>query len=148
MTIEFRPITTDNLRPVGRLEVGPGQEHFVAPNLVSMAEWKFFPDWEPAAIHADGELVGFLMCGQDPEGDPFEWWIIRFMIAAEFQGRGYGREALKMALELLMAKEECEAILLSFEPDNEIAKRMYEEVGFVDTGRIEEGEHVYRLDWE
>ncbi len=148
MTIEFHPITVDNLRPVGRLEVGPGQENFVAPNLVSIAESKFFPDWEPLAIHADGELVGFIMWGQDPEGDPFEWWIIRFMIAEEFQGRGYGREALMVALGKLMAKEDCEAILLSLEPENELAKRMYVAAGFEDTGRIEEGEMVFRLDWE
>ena len=148
MTIEFRPITTDNLRPVGRLEVGPGQEHFVAPNLLSVAESKFFPDWETFAIHWDDELVGFIMWGQDPEADPYEWWIIRFMIAGEFQGRGYGRAALMEALGRLKAKPECEAILLSFEPENELAKRLYVEAGFVDTGRIEEGELVFRLDWE
>ena len=148
MTIEFRPITKDNLRPVTRLDVGPGQEKFVAPNSFSVAESKFYPGWEPLAIHADGELVGFIMLGQDPDEDPREWWIIRFMIAAGFQGKGFGREALMKALERLMAKDDCEAILLSFEPENVIAKRMYVEVGFEDTGRMEEGELVYRLDWE
>ena len=148
MDIEFRPITKDNLRPVTRLDVGPGQEKFVAPNSFSIAESKFYPDWEPRAIYIDDELIGFIMCGQDPDGDPRQWWIIRFMIDAAFQGKGFGRAALMETLGWLTAKSDCDVVELSFAPANEVAKKLYLSAGFVDTGVIEEGELVFRLDWE
>ena len=38
------------------------------------------------------------------------------------------------------------AVFLSFEPENKGAAALYRSVGFVDTGRVEYGEIVYRMD--
>ncbi|MCZ7544525.1 MAG: hypothetical protein M5R40_13845 [Anaerolineae bacterium] len=45
----------------------------------------------------------------------------------------------------LSAKPGCDAIYISFEPNNAAAERLYRSLGFADTGRVEGGEIVYRL---
>lgn len=66
------------------------------------------------------------------------------MIAAEFQGKGYGKAATLAALEALRAAGARE-VFLSFEPENERAAAFYRHLGFRDTGRVEYGEIVYSL---
>ncbi len=81
----FRPVTREVFRPLIRLKVKPGQEDYVAPNTFSIAEAYVEPAWTPLAIFAAEELVGFAMLGH--ETGTGRWWIIRFMIGAEHQGK-------------------------------------------------------------
>ena len=86
--IELREITADNWEQVANLKVHDDQQAFVAPNLYSIAESKFYPGVEIRAIYAHGELVGCIMWGPDPVHNPPEMWIWRFMIDAKQQGYG------------------------------------------------------------
>ena len=43
MTVELREVTGETVREICRLEVAPGQDRFVAPNAVSIAEAYFHP---------------------------------------------------------------------------------------------------------
>lgn len=56
----------------------------------------------------------------------------RFMIDRRYQQRGYGREALRLALELIKTKPlgEAEYCRLSYEPGNEVARKLYRSFGF------------------
>ncbi|HEU5434118.1 MAG TPA: GNAT family N-acetyltransferase [Thermomicrobiales bacterium] len=96
------------------------------------------------AICAGNETVGFAMIGYDDETK--SWWIIRFMIDAAQQGRGYGTAALPALIALMRERHGCDAILLGYEPGNDVAARLYARVGFVPTGEIEDGEIIARLD--
>ncbi len=144
MSITLKPITVDNWKDACKLEVREDQKTFVAHNMYSIAESKFYPSSEPMGIYAGEEMVGFVMWGIDTDQPVEEWWIIRLMIDAAQQGKGYGKAATQAAIAQIKAKGARE-IFLSFEPENDGAKKLYSSLGFADTGRVEYGEIVYRL---
>jgi diamine N-acetyltransferase len=116
----------------------------VASNLYSLAECHVEPTFTPLAIYAGDELVGFATIGLDDETDC--WWICRFMVDARHQGRGHGIAALRALIDLMRDRHGCETIYLGYEPDNDVAARLYARVGFAPTGEISDGEIVARLD--
>ena len=144
MQITLRDITQHNLRDVINLEVTEDQRSFVAPNVRSIAEAWVFRNWEPMAIYADETLVGFVMCGQDPDTPGSStWYLIRYMIGAQYQNKGYGKAALPEVIKMLSVKPGCTEIQLGVEPGNAIAKKLYAAFGFVFTGQIEHGEEIW-----
>ncbi len=142
MTIQLKDMTRDNWRECARLN--PGNEGFVAPNLVSIAESRFEPTFVPMGIYDDGMPVGFLMYGRDEKDG--RYWLIRFMIDVKYQRKGYGRAALGKIITLIHDRHGCDSITLSYSPMNLRAKRFYESAGFRETGEMEEGEAVARLE--
>ncbi|MBV6479694.1 MAG: Spermine/spermidine acetyltransferase [Ignavibacteria bacterium] len=146
MNIILSEISKENYLQSIKLRVLPDQEEFVAPNVYSIAQSKFYSSWKPTAVYNDNEMVGFLMYGEDDinEGDG-TIWIIRLMIDEKFQGKGYGKAAMLKIIEHIKTNYRQTEIFVSFVPDNVAAKKLYESIGFEDTGRFEEGESVYKL---
>ena len=143
--VSLRDVTPENYEKIVDMKVRPDQQDFVAENVYSLAESKVFPARFPMAIYAGEEPVGFLMYSYWDEREFY--WLIRLMIAADQQGKGYGRAAMLQAIQLIRRQPECSSISLSFEPENTNAKRLYTSLGFMPTGEILEGEIVYRLDF-
>jgi diamine N-acetyltransferase len=143
MNIELIEINKENLDAVLRLDIKKEQAGFVASNAKSIAQSKYHPGFVPLAVYDDEIPVGFVMYGLDDTDDTM--WIIRMMIDKNFQGKGIGKEALKKTIQRITSRNNCTEVFLSFEPENHIAKKLYESFGFEDTGRIEEGEIVYKL---
>lgn len=145
MAITLREVAIDNFNDVVRLQPAPGQESFIAPNVLSIAQSKVAPNFVPLAIHNHGTVVGFLMFGQDIETR--RWHIVRLMIGEQYQRRGYAREALKQLIAHLAQHPECEEVYISYMPDNVAAERLYESLGFRKTGEFDDaGEVVMRLE--
>jgi diamine N-acetyltransferase len=145
-TVKLVDVTSENWHAVIRLKVHPQQENFVASNLYSLAEARIFPECVPLAIFSGDTLVGFIMyTSGDKDG---EVWILRLMIDAAFQGKGYGRAAMQLLLHRLRALPGCRRVFLSYEPDNTNAERLYDNLGFQPTGEMEEDEKVACLKWE
>ena len=138
--ISLRPVTRDNFHDVVELKVREDQKTFVAPNVYSIAESKYYPWMTPEAIYAGETLVGFTMTGYSEKDAAV--WIIRLMIADGFQGKGYGREAMRQIIANLSARPDCDRILISYEPENRVAKMLYASLGFAPTGEIRYGEEV------
>jgi diamine N-acetyltransferase len=147
MTITLREITRDTWRDVAKLKLADGQEKFVAPNWYSMLE-ALFSDGElhSRAIYTDDTLIGYTMYGIEPKTQ--ECWIVRLMTDKDHQGKGYGRQAMALIIDLIRQTYNCKEIFISFEPHNSVAKKLYESIGFQDTGRIEDEELVFRLPLE
>lgn len=143
MNIELIEINKENLDAVLRLDIKKEQAGFVASNAKSIAQSKYHPGFVPLAIYDDEIPVGFVMYGLDDADNTM--WIIRMMIDKNYQGKGMGKEALKKTLQCITSRNNCTEIFLSFEPENHIARKLYESFGFEDTGRVEEGEIVYKL---
>ena len=61
------------------------------------------------------------------------------MIDKAYQNRGYGKEAVSLALEFIksMPCGEAEYCWLSYEPDNAVARQMYRSFGFEETGEMD-----------
>ena len=150
---EIRPVTKDNWKELTRLKVREDQTHFVASNLYSIAESQFGDDdeghWDlhPFGIYDGNTPVGFLMYGYDFEHPKQQAFIFRLMVDDQFQGKGYGRFGMKRMLEIFRADERIKEVGISYEPENEVARKLYASLGFVETGQMlgEEVEAVLRL---
>ncbi|MPM61976.1 Spermine/spermidine acetyltransferase [bioreactor metagenome] len=127
------------------LRVSPEQETFVASNQYSLAQAYAQPECVPLALYAENRPVGFAMYALDE--DDHQYWIYRLMIDQRHQGKGYGRAAMTLLIDRIrgLSDEEHASILISFEPENQTARQLYESLGFLPDGRVMYGEVVYRL---
>ena len=152
MHAKLRPIDSSNYRECTELAVAADQEQFVASNLQSLADaYVYRENAEPYAVYIDDKMVGFAllyplaedMSGDTiPEGAPLRGYIlVRLMIDARFQGRGYGRDALAAIAETVRERG-LERIRLSVVPENRQALEFYRRNGFAETGELEGREIV------
>ena len=134
-----------NYLPVLDLRVSPEQESLVASNQYSLAQAYAQPECVPLALYAENRPVGFAMYALDE--DDHQYWIYRLMIDQRYQGVGYGREAMTLLIDRIrgLSDEEHTCIFISFEPENAIARALYESLGFAPDGRVLYGEVVYVL---
>jgi diamine N-acetyltransferase len=142
--VTLREITGDTVRAVCALEVAPEQRGFVAPNAVSIAQAHFEPKAWFRAIYAGEEPVGFVMLSEDTEMPEYYLW--RFMVAAEHQGKGYGKRALDLLVERVRSLPGATELLSSYVRGEAGPRDFYLRYGFEETGGVEEGEHVIRLE--
>jgi len=144
MNVSLREIDAENFHQCLKLKVADGQENYVAGNAVSIAESKIFPYLKPLAVYARNEMVGFAMYGRDTETGNF--WLVRLMIDAPQQGRGYGKSATRAVIKKLNEEFDCREVFLSFVPENVGAEKMYSSLGFKRTGETDEdGEIIMRF---
>lgn len=143
--IVLKNIDTDNFNQVLKLKVSKEQDNFVASNTYSIAQAKVQPECDPLAIYDNETLVGFIMYCMD--SDDKEYWIYRLMIDQKYQGQGYGRKAMEVLIAKIQEDKEHHMIYISFEPENVVAKALYESMGFVADGRILSDEIVYCLSY-
>ena len=146
-TITLRPITDENREAVLALTVRDDQP-FVAPNDASLEEAEKAnaenPGYaRPFGIYADDKLVGFCMFAFDPEDEDEEdrYWLWRFMIDKNEQGKGYGQAALSEIINYFK-ENGADRLYLSTEPENELGLHVYHKAGFKETGMISYGEAV------
>ena len=140
MGIELREINMKNFHTCLDLELREVQKRFVASNLYSIAEAKADGVSIPLAIYEEDTMVGFTMYWFDRDNQM--GWIDRLMVDVKYQGRGYGRDAMKEVIRRLKLHKSCRLIRTSFDPDNETAWSLYQSLGFKKTGEIVEGEVV------
>jgi diamine N-acetyltransferase len=141
--VTLRPVTRANWVDCIGLAVAPEQRKFVAANAVSLAQAAYEPECTPLAVYADETMVGFVMYAHDQ--DDGNWWIYRLMTDAQHQGKGYGRAALQLAISHVRQQPGCDKIVISIEPGNDAARRLYESEGFRATGEVIGGEDVLVL---
>ena len=129
MAVHLIPITKSNWEIAAKLEVREDQTRFVASNVWTIAETRWYPWTELRGIYDDGEMVGFLAYGRDPADG--EFWLYRLMVDRNVQGRGFGRAGLLALIEDLRLDETCLRLAVGYEPDNVPAEQLYLSVGFV-----------------
>ena len=145
---EIHPVTKENWEALIALKVREDQRQFVASNLYSIAESQFGDDFDghwdffPFGIFDDEAPVGFLMYGLNLVHPTRQAFIIRLMVDEKFQGKGYGRFGMQKMLEIFRADERIRMVGISYEPENEGARKLYAGLGFVETGEEIEGEVV------
>ncbi len=138
VNVRLQEITGDTVRTICNLKVSKEQEQFVAPNSVSIAEAHFSDNTWFRAIYADETPVGFIMLTEPSEternllGKHFLW---RFMIDERHQGKGYGREALKLIVQHLKENSNANALYTSCREGKGSPKGFYKKMGFIETGK-------------
>jgi diamine N-acetyltransferase len=153
--VSLRQVDSANYREVIELTVAPDQQEFVASNVQSLADAYVYRDAEPYALYADDQLVGFALLfplaegasgGAVPKGAVLRGYIlVRLMIDARFQGRGFGRDALAAVVETVRARG-LGTMRLSVVPENVQALEFYRRNGFAETGELEGREIVMERD--
>ena len=136
--ISLKEVNTINFRDCVKLKVDESQVAWVATNTQSLAQAYVNKKLTPLAIY-DGSLivtdttpehrmVGFLM---------YQVWdevgfIMRLMIGAEHQRKGYARAAMVEVIRRLRLIPQVRYIGTSVIPENVAANALYEGLGFVD----------------
>ncbi|WP_030204196.1 GNAT family N-acetyltransferase [Streptomyces sp. NRRL S-87] len=144
----LEPVTPDNIDAALALSVRPDQQHAVAPVVRSLAEAYVHPDlaW-PRLIFDGEELVGFLMAFFGAEFNPGEAprdGLWRLNIAADRQGRGYGRFAVEsVAAEI--RRRGGTALTVTWHPGPTGPEEFYLRLGFEKTGELSGDQIVGRL---
>lgn len=154
--ITLRPITWDNYMDVLKLQVAESQKGFVASNSESLAEAYLDmvdADGDPfitLAIYNGEEAVGFIMSARDDDHD-YEndtepcYFINRFMVDEEFQGRGFGKAAMEQFVQYLKStwpRGEAVHLYLGYKESNHAARKFYTGLGFAETGEIKYGDEL------
>lgn len=137
--IILRKIDKSNYWDAVKLKVSEAQTKFVAPNDKSLLQSAYeAPDEStPYGVYDGDTMVGFLLVTSE-EDSPDSYWVWRFMIGENYQGKGYGKAGIKKIIEQTKAEGKYDYLRLSYMPDNEIARKLYASVGFVEEGIKEE----------
>ena len=145
--IHFKEITKENLVPIMRLKVFDHQKDQVANNAVSIAQGNYEEMAWFRGIYNDDIPVGFVMLEFDLEKDTY--WVWRFMIDQNHQGKGYGKAAMTLIKNVVKEKfPQATEIFLSYVPkESGGADDFYRKMGFEDTGKIEGKEKVMRFEY-
>jgi len=149
--LELRNLTWDNYQDVLNLKVAEDQKHFAYPTAHAIAEayiWRneIGDSVRTYAIYADEKVVGFIkywygkLINNSYKSEKFygesTYEIWSFMIDEQHQGKGYGRLALTKVLEEIRTSPlgESKYISVSYWKNNVGAEKLYQSVGFVETG--------------
>ena len=156
--LELKKINRNNIGEILKLEVFDNKKSFVATNNSSIIE-AYIAITEnnhvfTLGIYNDHTPIGFLMIGFDvnsgDEGAPRiakgNYNIWRLMIDKKFQGKGFGKKAMDLALEFINTFPcgTAKYCWLSYESDNDIARQLYKSVGFVETSE-KDGEEIVAI---
>ena len=149
MNIELRTIDDTNKNAVELLEVLDSQKQYIASNkdsLETAAKEEYREIARPFAIYADGNIVGFAMFAFElTSSDPNDrYWLWRFMIDKNSQGKGYGSAALEKIIGYFKSHG-ADHILLSTKESNTAALSLYHRYQFAETGEMNADEIVLRL---
>lgn len=134
-------ITPQNFDAAVGIRVRPDQEHAVSPVMQSLAEAYVHPAgvaWPRLIV--DGERpVGFLMAFFDidwhGDGTLHRSGLWRLNIAADAQGHGYGRFAVRMVAEELLRRGK-KSLYASWHPGPTGPETFYLGLGFQTTGEV------------
>jgi diamine N-acetyltransferase len=143
-TIELIEVCQSNWRDLTGIEVAESQKAFVAEPCYYLAMCCYGQLWSPLAISLDGRIIGMMMWAVDP--DDRSCWLGGIMIDRNSQCRGLGERAVRQAIGMLSRIHSHRRFALSYSPDNHRARRLYQRIGFVETGEMEGDEIVARLD--
>jgi diamine N-acetyltransferase len=143
-SVTLHDVTSMNWRAVATIEVEPRQREWVADVPRYLALCRYGGSWNPLAILAGADTVGFAMWARDP--DAARYWIGGLVIDHRRQRSGYGGDALDAMIGYLADMPDCEAVALSYLPENVVARRLYSSHGFTETGEMEGDEIVAQLD--
>ena len=158
--IKLEKITYKNyIKVIWGLKVSKHQKNFVASNNNSLAEaYVAITNGGvalPFAICKNKKPIGFLIIGYGlGEDDDLEkedplfvemarksYCVWRFMIDKRYQGKGYGRKAMELALDYIRTFPcgKADTCWLSYEPENEVAKKLYASFGFIEQPQFYKG---------
>jgi diamine N-acetyltransferase len=128
--IRLSPITPKNWYECTQLNVTKEQKSiFPVPVVYWLTEASYKKHLIPLAVQLKGKVIGFVVYSALPENE-INYWIMAFMIDAKYQRKHYGTEAMQKLLQLLFEIHGFRKVRLGHRPENIMANRFYERLGF------------------
>ena len=144
--MEFHPITADNWEAAITLRPKRNQYKFLPRYIVlhSLARCYVQPDTPdksvPYVIVHRGKFIGSFLFRNYGRGCN----LTSFFIDGKYQGKGLGRAATEFYIEWVKHNfPNAGEIELAVSPDNLIARKLYESLGFDYTGEVSELGNLY-----
>ena len=126
--VSLREIKEDTLSEILELEVYEDQKNLVASNARSIAQAHFSKEAWFRGIYAGDIPVGFVMLEDDVEN--VEYFLWRFMIDKNYQGKGYGLKALELVINYVKTRPNAEEFSLCCHLEDNGPQKFYEKTWF------------------
>ncbi len=148
MELKLVPVTPDNWRTATFLTTDPERripldEQWIANNAFSLLQCCYDQDWDCRILMDGDTAVGFVFYGYDRDED--HYLLCRYMIDVKYQGQGYGKAFLPMAVKQIKDQYGCLDVYTSVHDDNAHALHLYTAFGFQRTEEMDAEERVYVL---
>lgn len=137
--IELEELNVDNWLETIELSVSKEQkEVFPIPNVYWIGISRYEEKTTLYAIRNKEIIVGLLGMGYDEDG--VSGYINPLMIDERYQGKGYSRDAMMLAVEKLKNDYKVSEIHIGHRKTNTVAGKLYESLGFI---IVDEDENDY-----
>ncbi|MFI5960031.1 GNAT family N-acetyltransferase [Cryptosporangium sp. NPDC051539] len=131
----IRPCTTDDVPAVGAVEADAFAGHDLYPNFVFRQAVDIQGDGFLVAEHvASGAVVGYVITTAS-QRDEDQWWIVSLGVMARHRRRGVGSHLTARA-EAFGASKRAGGFLLTVDPGNIVALRLYHHLGYSEIARL------------
>ena len=137
--IHLEEVTEENWIDIASLSVKEEQKKFLAPAIGIIARGYVYRDCNAKVfgIAEDNQMVGVALV-RDFTDEPLGYDLQQFMIDQRFQNKGYGTQALNLILDYLKKDGRFDCVEVCVNKADAMALRVYEKVGFVDSGYVDE----------
>ena len=153
--VELKRITSENMDDIIAIQVAESQRGLVSPTSRSIMDAHLAITNNEIAItfgiYADDLLVGFTILTYGVKEDNLmpvvayhNYYIWHFIIDEQYQGNGYGQQALNQLIEYMRTSPcgEAKSCWASYTIGNTGAKKFFEKCGFSENGETVFGEIV------
>lgn len=141
--LSLREIDRHTVRQICGLAVTAAQAQFVASNALTIAQAYYEPPgliWL-RAVYAGDTPVGMLALWDEEA----KYHLLRLMIDHRFQGKGYGRQAMRLLIDHVRTLPGAQRLSLFCEPGEGSPQTFYESLGFLDTGEMDDSAKVMAM---
>lgn len=143
MNLSLKKVSSENREAVLKLEVFPNQKGFIETVAECLEEADSLDLWRPVVIMDDDKMIGFSMYGYFKNENGGRLWMDRLLIDKHYQDHGYGKHAIRVILEQMLAEYPNQDVYLSVYEDNPHAINLYHLYGFEFNGELDtNGEKV------
>ncbi|MEA2309630.1 MAG: hypothetical protein QOG86_2089 [Thermoleophilaceae bacterium] len=146
--VSLRPLTEHDLRAVAAMLAEPAVSRWWGDHDEGRIRSDLLedPETDSFAIDLDGALAGVLLVAE--ETDPqYRHAGLDISLATEYQGRGLGREALRVVIDHLVDERGHHRFTIDPDAENEAAIRCYTAVGFKPVGVLRRYSNVDGRGW-
>ena len=131
-TVMFKPIKTEAelIYAAYECQLFEYQKDLVNPAWFSIGRAYLFPqnNYPCLICKISGEPIGFINLSKWlKDGDNYSW---SFFIDKDYQGKGYGKKAAQLAINIFKTVDPSITIKLATEKDNLKAQSLYKSLGF------------------
>ncbi len=125
----------DRNSPILKLDVEESQQAYVASVPVILGRAYVFRSCRPHVfvICSDNTAVGMALYYDRPEEQCYEFSQI--FIDRRYQGRGYGREAVRLILDDMRQDGTYQKVTMCYVEGNDASRKLFEQFGFVETAQ-------------